>query len=448
MNQISMKAELYHELKLTPQLLQSMKLLQMTSQELLKYLGEMVEENPLLEHDETAERVKEKEFEVLRQKLSWLDCGHTYNGIHPNSDTFFPSGSVGPETESLGAFLKDQLARLRLPQALHALCLYMVELLDENGYWDEEDFQSLSLLKIPANLIDQAVETIQTLEPAGIGARNLCECLMLQIDRIHDTPAYVREIITGHLDALGRHQYSSIARALNLSVPDIKAAEKIIASLHPRPGQAFANDEAPIYIRPDVFIVELDGKLQVILNEYYLPRLSVSRYYVNLLQENTETETQEYLRQKLTQAKWLINSLERRNHTLLRCANEILSVQHGFFDNSTSFLTPMTLSSLAQTLGLHTSTISRAIRGKYIQCRQGVFPVKYFFTRAIGTSDLSAHDARQLLLSLIAEEDHKNPYSDQKLADLLQEKGYRVARRTVAKYREALGIPPSGVRKH
>lgn len=448
MNHISLKTELYHELKLTPQLLQSMKLLQMNSQELLKYLGEMAEENPLLEHDEAAERAKEKEFESLQQKLSWLDCGYGYGSSSHGSDMAFPSGSVEPETESLSSFLKDQLTRLRLPKALHALCLYMVELLDDDGYWEDEDFQSLSTLKIPSDLIDQAVKTIQRLDPAGIGARNLSECLLLQLERVGDVPLYVRGIITDHLEALGRHQYSAIARTLDIPVADVKAAEKLIASLHPRPGQIFSSNETPIYIRPDVFIVELDGQLKVILNEYYLPRLSISRYYVGLLQEDAEAETQDYLRQKLTQAKWLINSLERRNSTLMRCAEEILSVQHSFFDNSSPFLSPMTLSSLAQTLGLHTSTVSRAIRGKYVQCRQGLFPIKHFFTRAMGTSDLSTHDARQLLLSLIAQEDHNNPYSDQKLADLLQEKGYRIARRTVAKYREALGVPPSGLRKH
>ena len=447
MNQISLKTELYHELKLTPQLLQSMQLLQMNSQELLKYLGEMVEENPLLEHDEISERDKAKEFDLLQQKLSWLDCGHTYAGRPHRDDTMVPTGSVGPETESLSSFLKDQLTRLRLPQALHALCLYMIELLDEDGYWEDEDFQSLAALKIPSDLINQATKTIQSLDPAGVGARNLSECLLLQIERNHDAPSYIQEMITHHLEELGRHQYSQIARALNLSVSDIKDAEKIITSLQPRPGQAFAAEETPVYIRPDVFVVELDGDLQIILNEYYLPRLSISNYYVNLLQEDTETETQEYLRQKLTQAKWIISSLERRNSTLLRCAEEILSVQHSFFGNNTPFLNPMTLSSLAQTLGLHVSTVSRAIRGKYIQCRQGTFPVKYFFTRSMGTADLSSHDARQQIVSLIAQEDHNNPYSDQKLAELLREKGYRIARRTVAKYREAAGIPSSGLRK-
>lgn len=448
MNHASLKAELRHELKLTPQLLQSMKLLQMNSQELLNYLNDMVAENPLLEHDEAAERAKEKEYEALQQKLSWLDCGVSRKDSAHETAFSFPSGSVDPETESLSAFLNDQLDRLHLPKAQHALCRYMVELLDEDGYWDEEDFHSLLQMNIPQEMIDHAVATIQCLEPAGIGARSLAECLLLQLERKGDFPTYYFLLLTEHWEALGRHQFSAIARALNVPVSDIKAAEKDISALHPRPGQAFSCPEPTVYIRPDLFIVELDGRLQVILNEYYLPRLSVSSYYVSLLQKNGDPETQEYLREKLTQARWIMNSLERRNSTLLRCAEKILSLQQDFFANTSSLLAPMTLSALAAALNLHPSTVSRAIRGKYIQCRRGIFPMKYFLSRSLGASDVSTHDVRQLLSSLIAEEDPAKPYSDQKLTELLTQSGYSVARRTVAKYREALGIPASGLRRH
>ena len=205
---------------------------------------------------------------------------------------------------------------------------------------------------------------------------------------------------------------------------------------------------ATVYVRPDVFIVELDGELRAVLNEYYLPQISVSDYYVRLLRESDEPETRDYLRQKLQQAKWLLNSLERRGGTLRRCANAILEAQRPFFTGQTTALAPMSLSTLADTLGLHPSTISRAVRGKYLQCRQGTYPLRYFFSRAVTEQGPSRQAVQQKLLALLASEDPCHPLSDQRLCRLLAEDGMEVARRTVAKYRMELGVGSSAARKH
>jgi RNA polymerase sigma-54 factor len=230
-------------------------------------------------------------------------------------------------------------------------------------------------------------------------------------------------------------------------VEDVQAAEKVIAGLEPHPGRAFQPAEPTVYVRPDVFIVEQDGELRVILNEYYLPRVSISGYYMKLLEESDEKDTRAYLRQKLQQAKWLLTSLDRRGVTLRRCADAILAAQRPFFAGVTTELAPMSLVSLADDLRLHPSTISRATRGKYLQCRQGTYPLRYFFNRAVGAQGPSRQAVKQKLLALVREEDPKHPLSDQALCRLLSADGTEVARRTVTKYRLELGIGSSSARK-
>ena len=443
MGLLSLKADLRQELKLTPQLLQSMEILQMNAQELLEYLNRITEENPVLEQEDSAEL--RQSYEELRQKASWLDGG-VYGAISANGESTFPEqGAMDREMESLSAFLCDQLERRHLPKPLLALSKYMAELVDEDGYLAAEDIEGLEELQIPHSLITQSLETLQSLEPAGVGAATLSECLLLQLSRQEHISPAVMDITARFLPELSKKHYGPICRELGLTAEEVLAAEKIIAALEPHPGRAFQPAEPAVYIRPDVFIVELDGEWKAVLNEYYLPRISVSSYYVRLLQESDEEETRRYLRQKLQQAKWLLDSLERRGGTLRRCADAVLEAQLSFFSGQTATLSPMSLSTLAASLGLHPSTVSRAVRGKYLQCRQGTYPLRYFFSRAVGGSSRQA--VKQKLLLLLSNEDPRHPLSDQRLCRLLAEDGMGVARRTVAKYRIELGIPSSAVRK-
>ena len=446
MGLISLKTDLRQELKLTPQLLQSMEVLQMNAQELLEYLNRVTEENPVLEQEDSA--ALRYSYEELRQKASWLDGG-VYGATFTHDDAAFPErGAVDKETESLSSFLCDQLERKRLPKPLLALAKYMAELVDEDGYLAPEDLDGLTELKIPLSLISEALETLQSLDPAGVGARSLSECLLLQLARQEHVSPAVMDITARFLPELGKKHYGPICRELGLTMEEVRAAEKVISGLDPHPGRAFQPAEPTVYVRPDVFIVELDGELRAVLNEYYLPQISVSDYYVRLLRESDEPETRDYLRQKLQQAKWLLNSLERRGGTLRRCADAILEAQRPFFTGQTTALAPMSLSTLADTLGLHPSTISRAVRGKYLQCRQGTYPLRYFFSRAVTEQGPSRQAVQQKLLALLASEDPCHPLSDQRLCRLLAEDGMEVARRTVAKYRMELGVGSSAARKH
>lgn len=447
MGLVSLKTELRQSLKLTPQLMQSMEVLQFNSQELLEYINKLSEENPILEQEDSPSL--RSAYEELRQKASWIDGG-VYGASFSHEESAYPErGAVDRETECLSSFLIDQLERKRLPRPLLALTRYLAELVDEDGYLAQEDLDNLQDLKLPQDLIDKALETIQQLEPAGVCARSLSECLLLQLARRKDIPAAVSQIALRFLPELSRKHYGPICRELGITIAEIQEAEVIIASLEPHPGRAFQPAEPAIYVRPDVFVLEEDGVWKAILNEYYLPRVSISSYYARLLKESDEQDTREYLRQKMQQARWLLNSLERRGSTLRRCAEAILDAQHLFFTGESTVLTPMSLSSLAEKLELHPSTISRATHGKYLQCKQGTYPLRYFFSRSVGGEQGPSQQAvKHTILTLVKGEDPLHPLSDQKLCSLLAEDGIQVARRTVAKYRLELGIGSSTARKH
>lgn len=445
MSLVALKTELRQQLKLSPQLLQSMEILQMNSQELLEYLGRLTEENPLLEQEDAPSL--RSAYEELRQKASWIDGG-VYGAAFTHAGDGPPErGAADRNLESLAAFLCDQLERRRLPKPLLALSKYIAELVDGDGYLDAGDLDGLRELNIPEALIRQALDAVQSLDPAGVGARDLPECLLLQLARRQDVPPAAMDVAARFLPELGRKHYGPIAKALGISVPEVQAAERAISSLDPHPGRAYQPAEPAVYIRPDVFIVELDGELTAVLNEYYLPRISISSYYARLLRDSDEKETRDYLRQKMQQAKWLLNSLDRRGGTLRRCAAAILEAQRPFFAGETGELAPMSLLTLSEALELHPSTISRATRDKYLQCRQGTYPLRYFFSRAVNGQDTSRQAVKQKLLALVRAEDPRRPLSDQRLCQLLAEDGVQVARRTVAKYRMELRLPSSSARK-
>ena len=442
MSLVQLKTELRQELKLTPQLMQSMEVLQMTSQELLEFLSRQAEENPLLDQSDPPERA----YEELRRQAGWIDGGVRDRATFAHEGAAPEAGAADRDLESLAAFLRDQLHRLRLPKPLAALCQYLAELVDEDGYLSQEDLDGLAAMKIPRTLTDQALDVLQSLDPPGVGARSLSECLLLQLSRRDGADPVAMEVAARFLPDLGRKHYAAVAQKLGVEAEAVRAAERVIASLEPHPGRAFQPPEPPAYVRPDVFVAELEGEWRVILNEYYLPRISVNDYYLCLLKSSDEKETRDYLRQKLQQAKWLLGSLERRGGTLRRCAEAVLEAQRPFFTGQTQALAPMTLSALAEQLALSPSTVSRAIRGKYLQCRQGTYPLRWFFSLPVG-GGVSRQAAKQTLLALIREEDPRRPLSDQDLCRLLAERGVPVARRTVTKYRLELGLGSSAQRR-
>ena len=432
MNDIVLSHQLRQEL--SPQLLQSIKLLQMTSQELSDYLTRLREENPLLEGKEPLRR----EYEALRRKASWVDAGIRVHPLEEGAER----GRRDREMESLRTFLLDQLDRLRLRKDLRDLCRYLACLVDENGYLDREDLPRA----VPGDLLDEAMSVLQSLDPPGVGAGDLSQCLLLQLRRKKKSSDLALEIVKGFLPQLGQRRYGAIAKALGVKEEAVRSAAEEIAALEPRPGQAFQAEEEARYVRPDVFVAEIDGQWQILLNDYYLPRFQISSYYTRLLEESEDRETRTYLKEKMRQAQWVLEGLERRGTTLRRCAQAVLEAQKPFFTGTTWELAPMSMAALAEKLELHPSTVTRAIQGKYLQCRRGTYPLKYFFSPAIGQGP-SQQAVKCRLLELIKEEDPKHPLSDQTLCDALNAGGAGVSRRTVAKYRAQMGVSAAWSRR-
>lgn len=429
------------ELHMTPQILQSMEILQMNAQELLDYLGRVVEENPLLERQEPAEL--QREYLQLRRQISWLN---EMSRIADTADTYRETGGEDWERESLSAFLCDQLERLGLEERMLGLCCYLAELVDEDGYLSVEELSDVLKMGVPDALLHRAVRLLQSLEPAGVAAEDLSDCLALQLRRMEGETQLAQQVVNSCLAQLGRRQYGAIARKLSVSEREVRASAELISGLEPRPGRAFTRRrEQTEYIRPDLFIAKMEEGWRVILNEYHLPRLYLSPYYTQLMRENQDRETAEYLKERLKKAKETLASLEKRKKTLQRCGEVMMCRQLPFFSGESDDLAPMSLRQLAEELECHPSTVSRALQGKYLQCARGTYPIRYFFSLPSGGTSRQAVQRR--MAELIRQEDKAHPLSDEKLSILLKKCGVEVSRRTIAKYRTELGLPAASGRR-
>ena len=256
-----------------------------------------------------------------------------------------------------------------------------------------------------------------------------------------------------YLDALSKNRYGLIARELKASQEEVRAACDLIRSLNPRPGTGFAARENLTYINPDIIVVSFQDHFELLTNDYYFPTLNISGYYTRLLKESDDEQVKDYLTGKVRQAKWMVKAIEQRRSTLMSCAECILELQEDFFRKGPGHLVPLSLADVAQRIGVHESTVSRAVKDKYIQCSMGVYPLSYFFSRSLGASGAGGEEAaspdaaKALLKKLIAGEDKKKPLSDQKLCELMAAQGCTLSRRTVAKYRDELHIPSTAGRK-
>ena len=440
---------------LSPQMMQSMEILQMGSQELLEYIEEAVQENPVLEREENYDR--NDEFTDLRRKLEWLESTDPQNRYYHQQDSEDENdplrnfGAVEDGEENLYYYVLSQVRALDLAPEMAACAEFLVESLNQNGWLDEPLSALAEDLGQPLEQMEQALEVVQSLEPAGVGARDLSECLRLQLVRRTPVNTLAVEIAKSHLDALSKSRYGLIARELKAGQEEVRQACDLIRTLNPRPGTGFAARENLTYINPDIIVVSFPDHFELLANDYYFPTLNISGYYTRLLKESDEAEVKDYLTGKVRQAKWMVRSIEQRRSTLMACASCILELQEPFFRKGPGHLTPMSLADVAGRIGVHESTVSRAVRDKYIQCSMGVYPLSYFFSRSLGSAaggDAASPDAAKALLKkLIGEEDKRKPLSDQKLCQLMGEQGCALSRRTVAKYRDELHIPSTTGRK-
>lgn len=443
---------------MSPQMIQSIKLLQMGSMELREYIQEQLEENPTLDAEEsvplsTFSQEGTGGRDQLLQKLDWLHSTDVQNGWYNREDAkdlieLVPGADLSDE--SLYDHLRAQIRFRDLSPMMAAAVDQVLQGLNDYGRLDEPLEDLAAHTGASAAVIDQAIRLVQSLEPAGVAARDLSECLCLQLIRRGET-GLALTIARDYLEKMGQNHYNYIAKATGASREEIQSACQLIRSLDPRPGIGFAPRENPGYIIPDLAVIAVHGRFEVVLNDSYIPSLRVSSYYHEMMESTDDTEVRDYLSTKVRQAKWVVQNLEQRRATLMSCVRYIVAHQENFFQRGSGHLSPLSLADVAAELDVHESTVSRTIRNKYLQCAHGVFPLKYFFSRAVptvvGEADVSAERAKSALRTLIDGENKKKPLSDQKLCELLAAQGVQLSRRTVAKYRDEMGIPSTAGRK-
>jgi len=353
--------------------------------------------------------------------------------------------------EDLAEYLISQLVTMPLPDKEQAIAEYLIDLLDSRGYLTEGTEQIAVQLETEGTEIIRMLQAVQSLEPAGVGARNLSECLLIQMDRLKITDPIARKIAENYLEQLGKNQLPQIAKKLKVTVDDVLQAMEVIRELNPKPGNSFSSRENLKYITPDVTVVKLKDYYEILLNEYMYPKMSINGYYRNMLKAGNDKETKDYVTTKVKQAEWVMQCVSQRNVTLMNVSKCIVDVQERFFTYGPGYLRPLKLADVAEMVGIHESTVSRAVKDKYLQCSWGIFPMNYFFIGAISKAGnenaATADTAKNLLKEIIADENHEKPYSDRILAEKLTERGVKISRRTVAKYREAMGIKDASGRK-
>ena len=440
---MQIELSLKQSLQLNPQLLQRISILQMSALELNHYIRELVQENPAAELVEpTLSQDNSEEIFRRMQSLAELDRQNSPY-VTPDREDFDPLSQVGTDGglgDTLPRHLNRQLDHLGLSPLLSAAVRWLISCLDDNGYLRDKPEELARDGQMSPALFREALSLLQSLDPAGVGARDLSQCLTLQLER-RGASGPVLAIVREHLEQLARKQYHAIAQALNISQSQVLEAQEQIKALDPRPGSGFAVRDTSFYLIPDLTVIEQeDGTPAVVLQDSFVPRLKLSGYYQKLNQETADPEVRKYLTEKLRQTRWAMDAVEQRRTTLLSCAQAIVSHQAAFFRPGGQ-LVPMSLADIAEKLGVHESTVSRAVREKYLECPHGIYPLSFFFSRTVGSEDISVHQVKTQISRIIREEDPAHPLSDQKLSLLLRENGMDVARRPVAKYRTELGIP-------
>jgi len=431
-------------------MVQSIKILQMDIQELREYVEEVFLENPMLELPEPKDQPDT--LEKLSQRVETLAAGdwqnvyyHVQDAEERQGDALSNVGCFLDEENDLKRYILSQFMGTELERDVMRGVEFLLDRLDPEGFLDESLPELAEKAGLSRRTMERALTELQAADPAGVGARDLKECLRLQLERRAGDHRLAAEIVEGYLDCLARNRYSAIARGLGAQEGDVREACALIRTLNPKPGAGFAARENLAYITPDVLVAESRGHFEIAANDAMLPQLRLSPYYNRLLRDTDDREVREYLVEKANQAKWVLRSIDQRRTTLLRCARWIVERQEDFFRFGPSRLRAVTMGDAARELGIHESTVSRAVRDKYLQCDRGVYPLNYFFSRPLGQEGTSPEAAKALLRELV--EGEKTPMSDQKLSQEMAARNFKLSRRTVAKYREELGIPPAAGRR-
>jgi RNA polymerase sigma-54 factor len=463
--------KLVQKLILTPSLQQAIKLLPMSTLELSELLNQEMVENPMLEEVPTEElqpveqtQDKQEEKKDKEKGDTWDDQDYEYffgdyldDGYRPRTPTEVkelpPIENTLSTGQSLASHLLWQLSMQTDDPVLREIGEAIIGNLDDDGYLvaTVEDVSTMN----PAwstESVERALALVQSFDPIGVAARDLQECLLLQLRHLGMTGTPAERIVTEHMRLLQNHQVPELARKLGLSIDDLKQHIELIRHLDPKPGSRY-NPSQSQYVIPDVYIVKIEEQYVALLNEEGLPQLRISPVYRRLMDksapENTD-ETRAYVKDKFRSALWLIKSVEQRQKTIHKVASSIINFQRDFLDHGIEYLRPLVLRDVANDIGMHESTVSRVVTNKYMHTPQGVFEMKYFFHSGISShygDAVSSVTIKQRIRKIIEQEDPKKPLSDSKIVSMLRREGLELARRTIAKYREELKIPTSNQRK-
>jgi RNA polymerase sigma-54 factor len=494
---LQLSQRLTQSLVLAPQLQQSLALLQAPTLELKALVEAELQQNPVLEEldsaepemadrnadgespsetadpaeppadlnsdfsepGETGEAAPVDDFQAEFEKLVQLDQewrDHFSQTNTPNRATaedeerrqfMFDSLVAGT---SLAEKLLEQVRDSILPATDHHIAELIIGNVDDYGYLKASVEEISAISNVPGDKILEVLKVIQTFDPAGVGARDLRECLMLQLEREGDLESLEYEIVRDYMEALGKRRIPEIARGTGASVEEVQESLAKIARLEPRPGRAFlANVDQ--FVLPEVFVKRSGDDFVVTTNNEHIPHLRISNVYKDLMSQGGNTaEVKNYIREKIRAGKFLIKSLHQRQSTIANIAKEIVKRQRDFMDKGVAFLRPLTMVQVAEVVGVHETTVSRAVSGKYMETPQGVFEMKYFFTAGLQTdsgANVSNTSVKDMIADIFKAEDASKPLSDQEVVKMLKEKGIVIARRTVAKYRMELNILPSNLRK-
>lgn len=439
------------KLSLTPELIQSIQILQLSNFDLIEYVKSELVENPILENakslDETQpidiqEKLRESDFEAERFRQFEYSADdeedHTYEQYVSREETL---------TDHL--LLQLSLSKIKSDEA--AIGRYIIEAIDDNGYLTMSLEEVAEALGEDIEKVDHVLDVIQNFDPVGVGARDLRECLVIQLSARGMLTEEIEYVIYNMLEELANKKFAVIAKQLGLKKEDVQELSDLIKTLDPKPGRAYGSGKETNYIVPDIILENHHGEFELSSNFKSSPKLRVSSYYDKLVQEAAhDGELKKYINEKFNSAVWLIKSIEQRRRTIYDVSEAIFKHQEEFFQKGEKYLKPLTLRQIAEELGIHESTVSRTINGKYIQSPRGIYELKYFFSTGISTGDggsVSSSSIKSVIKDLIKSEDEKKPYSDQEIADILKRRDIEISRRTVAKYRESLGILSSSKRK-
>ena len=457
---------------LSPQMQQAIHMLQIPLMELRALIRQEMVTNPVIEEQLSEESPPSSESEETpTEHETELDFKEEFDNLKKLDDEwrdyFNQSGSFRKITQqddekrkfmldsiTTGETLQDhllwQLGVLVTDPQKEKLGELIIGNIDNNGYLRASTEELIGSIGKSSEEIEEIVGLIQTFDPVGVGARDIKECLLIQLDRLGKNNTLESRIIADYLDLIGNHEYKQLAELLHVPEPEIKTAVAFITTLDPKPGLMFTR-EGSQYIIPDVFVERINSEYTVTLNDERIPHLHISNLYRALMHKSdTSRETINYIKNKIKAGSWLIRNITQRQQTIYKISTEIVNVQRDFFDEGPNFLKPLTMQEVANTIGLHESTVSRAISSKYIQTPQGTFQIKYFFTSGIKTlsgESISATNLKDQIAAMIKEEDKQKPLSDQDIIAKLDQQGIRIARRTVAKYRQEMEIPASNIRK-